>query len=92
MATFSDPNLTAIPSDFTATINWGDGTTSVGTVVAKPGIGFAVQGYHIYNTTTGVFKASITVRDIDGSTANVATNVYVSRFIAKHKRTVKKRR
>src|SRR5205823_14171442 len=34
VASFSDPNPFAVASDFTATISWGDGTTSAGTIEA----------------------------------------------------------
>ncbi len=50
---FTDPDTLAEPSDFTATINWGDGTaTSTGTVteVASPNpnvVMFDVQGTHL---------------------------------------------
>jgi hypothetical protein len=43
VATFSDANPNATVNDFTATITWGDGGTSAGTVVAS-GNGFAVTG------------------------------------------------
>ena len=35
VATFTDANPNAAASDFTATIDWGDGTTTSGTVVAQ---------------------------------------------------------
>ena len=47
VATFTDANPNATVSDFTATITWGDGSTSAGTVVAT-GNGFAVNGAHTY--------------------------------------------
>jgi hypothetical protein len=37
-------------ANFTATIDWGDGTTSTGTVVADPNGGFDVVGTHTYTT------------------------------------------
>ena len=48
LATFADQNPGATSSDFTATINWGDGSpTDTGTVRAVAG-GFEVLGSHTY--------------------------------------------
>jgi hypothetical protein len=41
VATFSDANTNDVASAFTATVNWGDGTTEVGTVTGQNG-SFAV--------------------------------------------------
>ena len=46
VARFADATPGAA-SDYDATINWGDGTTSAGTLVAVPG-GYAVRGSHTY--------------------------------------------
>jgi hypothetical protein len=48
VATFTDGNPTAAASDLTAAIDWGDGTSTAGTVVAQSGGGFAVEGSHSY--------------------------------------------
>ncbi|HEV3004995.1 MAG TPA: PKD domain-containing protein, partial [Pirellulales bacterium] len=48
LATFASSNTTAQIGDFTATIDWGDGATSAGTVVANPEGGFNVLGAHTY--------------------------------------------
>ena len=42
VATFTDANPLTTADEFTATINWGDGTSSSGTVVADDGGGFDV--------------------------------------------------
>jgi hypothetical protein len=52
VATFTDSVTTAAAGDFTATINWGDGTTSAGTVTADPNGGFDVTGTHTYTQTS----------------------------------------
>jgi hypothetical protein len=52
VATFTDVNAGATPANFTATINWGDGTISDGTVVADPKGGFDVTGTHTYATSS----------------------------------------
>ncbi|HEV3339277.1 MAG TPA: TIGR03118 family protein, partial [Pirellulales bacterium] len=48
VATFASSTATAQAGNFTATIDWGDGTTSAGTVVANPEGGFNVVGAHLY--------------------------------------------
>lgn len=73
VATFLDANKTAPLSDFNglggASINWGDGTTTPGTVSQPGGIGtaFIVNGTHTYATGDNhIFK--VTVTDVGGST------------------------
>jgi hypothetical protein len=48
VATFTDVNTNLTASNFTATINWGDGATSTGTITADPKGGFDVSGTHTY--------------------------------------------
>jgi len=71
-------------SDFSASINWGDGTTSAGTVSQPGGAGtaFAVAGTHTY-TTAGTDTVVVTVSDIGGQTAAVsfAATVGTSIFV-----------
>jgi microcystin-dependent protein len=69
VATFSDANPNGTVADFTATIDWGDGTTSGG-VIAENGGGFAVTGSHAY-AVSGVYTAVVTIADEGGSTAKV---------------------
>ncbi|HLJ96794.1 MAG TPA: DUF4214 domain-containing protein [Gemmataceae bacterium] len=49
VVTFTDTNSKAMAGEFTATIDWGDGTTSTGTVIADPNGGFDVSGSHTYS-------------------------------------------
>jgi hypothetical protein len=49
VATFTDADPKATAGNFTATIQWGDGTTSQGTVTADPKGGFDVSGTHTYS-------------------------------------------
>jgi uncharacterized protein (TIGR03118 family) len=64
VASFTDANPSAVPSNFRATIDWGDGVSSVGTVVASPtgGRSFAVEGSHVYRKT-GAFTVQVQIRD-----------------------------
>ena len=76
VATFSDANPTATVNDFTATITWGDGSTSAGSVVAT-GNGFTVTGTHTYADEDS-YLASVAITDDGGSTANASTTVTVN--------------
>ena len=55
-ATFSDPNASGATG--TATINWGDGTTSAGNFAAN-GTNYTVTGTHVY-ATNRAFSPSVT--------------------------------
>ncbi|HEV3345100.1 MAG TPA: TIGR03118 family protein, partial [Pirellulales bacterium] len=67
-------------SNYTATIDWGDGSTSAGIVTnADPptplAVGFySVAGSHTY-TATGDYTLTITINDTDGSQATVDGSV-----------------
>ncbi|HLY50807.1 MAG TPA: hypothetical protein VKR21_16585 [Solirubrobacteraceae bacterium] len=68
VATFSDPDVTAKASDYSASINWGDGKTSSGTISGTPSK-FTVNGTHTY-AEEGSFHATVTITDNDGSGNN----------------------
>jgi len=76
MATFSDSDPNAIVSDYTAIINWGDGTSSAAIVSTNGAGGFNVVGSHAY-AEEGTYTAQITVTDIGGSVGGANTNVNV---------------
>jgi len=66
-ATFVDaasPSGTA--SDFTATINWGDGTSTAGAVSSAGGGNYTVAGSHTF-PSVGRFTLTTTIRDVGGS-------------------------
>ena len=70
VASFSDGNPLASAADFSATINWGDGTpSSNATVTTGPG-GFVVTGGHTY-ATIGSYPTSISIVDSGGSSTVV---------------------
>lgn len=68
VATFTDGNPEATASQFSATINWGDGTTSTGTIAAA-GNGFGVSGSHTY-TVPGTYTVTVAVTDVGGAKAS----------------------
>ena len=67
MATFTDANPFGKPGDFNATIDWGDGQTSTGSIQVNPLGGFAVTGAHTY-ASNGVLTTKVTVVETGGGT------------------------
>jgi hypothetical protein len=80
---FTDADPNAVPSDYTATVSWGDGTTETSAsspnvmIVANVAGGFDVVGSHTYldEFTGKTFSAS--VADQGGATA-IAANANVT--------------
>ncbi len=69
LATFTDPNALATPSDFTATITWGDGHSSTGTVAYDNTLGaFTVAGAHTY-AQAGSYGLTVSIQDLGGASA-----------------------
>src|SRR5262249_21715957 len=61
-------------SDFTATIDWGDGTTTPGTVTGDGFGNYTVSGSHAY-ADEGSFTASVTLADdAPGTATAMVTN------------------
>jgi hypothetical protein len=73
-ATFSDASSTGTLSDFSATINWGDGNTSPAdgnpvTIAGGPGNApYTVSGTHTYSST-GPVTVTTSIFDVGKSTA-----------------------
>ncbi len=67
-----------LPSQFTATITWGDGSTSVGTVTesqATPGL-YDVTATHLY-VTAGNYSPTILVQDNAGNSVKITSSASV---------------
>jgi uncharacterized protein (TIGR03118 family) len=62
VATFTDADPALKASAFSATIDWGDGQTSAGKVVAVKGGGFRVLGSHKY-AASGAFAVQVAIRE-----------------------------
>jgi len=65
VATITDPNTSATAGAYTATINWGDGTSSAGTVSGSNG-NFSVTGNHAY-AAGGQFPVAVTITSVGTS-------------------------
>jgi hypothetical protein len=72
VGTFKDPYTAAPASDYTATINWGDHTSSAGTITGAGG-NWSVQGTHTYREE-GNFTTTVAVADHGGSTVTLHGN------------------
>ena len=84
VAYFSDENPGATATDFTATIDWGDGTTAtLGTVVIGPSGTFQVNGSHTYadsgvNGGVGIFTIQTLITDVGGAKLIVPNTALVA--------------
>jgi hypothetical protein len=82
-ATFADQSSTGTLSDFSATIDWGDSSSSPGTITGGPGnADYFVAGSHTY-ASSGAFTITTTINDVGGSTtkatcSNVAVFVFAT--------------
>jgi hypothetical protein len=76
VAQLTDQNPGAPGSDFTATIDWGDGSTSLGTVGALATGGFAVAGSHEYKKK-GSYSVVTKLADRGGSTVQATSAIQV---------------
>jgi hypothetical protein len=75
VANLTDANALGSAGDFTATIEWGDGTSSAGTVSGSKG-SYTVGGAHAY-LSTGFFEVTVTITDDGGSTAEAKSTILI---------------
>ncbi len=71
VATFTDLNVNSLPTDFSAVVNWGDGSSDPGVVDGSNG-SYTVTDNHTY-AQPGSYNLSVTVTDSGGSTATATT-------------------
>ncbi len=79
IATFTDADPNGTLTDYTSSINWGDGVVTTGTITLSPttpGL-FVVSGTHQYAPSSIPYQATITVKDVGGSTATAISSITV---------------
>lgn len=77
-ASFSDADPNATAANFTATIAWGDGASTIDpTIAASPAGGFTVAATHTYQRG-GSFTATVTITDNGGGSASATSTVAVA--------------
>jgi hypothetical protein len=68
VATFTDANPDGTVSEYSATIDWGDGSTTSAAAVTAGAGDFVVSGSHTY-ASAGTYQTTVTIDDVGGSTA-----------------------
>ncbi len=76
LASFTDTDPLAAGGAFSVTINWGDGTSSQGTVQVNGSGGYNVVGTHTY-TSAGTYAPQVTIQDAAGNATSAAASVTV---------------
>ena len=76
VATISDGDPTATASDYTATINWGDSTSSSGSVSGGSG-SFTVSGSHTWSGA-GSYPVSVAITKANGRNTSANSTASVS--------------
>jgi streptogramin lyase len=75
VASFVDGTPVAQQTDFTAQVDWGDGTRSAGTVSGNMGGPFTVRGTHTY-VAAGTYNLTVTLHDnVDNATYTASRGV-----------------
>lgn len=77
VGTFTSARGGSLSSDFTASINWGDGTTTAGTITLNAAT-FTVSGTHTY-AASGSFTVTVSITDTTNSaTASITDTAIVA--------------
>ena len=82
VATFSDIDTISGAGDFAATIDWGDGTATVGTVTGGNGA-FTVSGTHVY-TAAGQDAVTVTLSEAAPGTTAVTASSTANVGVSQH--------
>jgi hypothetical protein len=77
VADFTDADPAAAASEYTASIAWGDGQTSAGTVAPDGRGGFTVSGAHTY-AEEGSYPVSVTLTDAGGASTSASTTAAIA--------------
>ena len=79
VGSFFDTNTSDTPTTLTATITWGDGHITQGTIEPRPGVPelFDVDGTNTY-TVAGTYAISIAVANTDNQSTTIASTAVVA--------------
>ena len=77
VATFTDSNTSASAGSFSATVNWGDGSTPTLGSVTGSGGSFSVSGTHTY-AAHGSYTVGVSITSVGGGSASVSDSVAVA--------------
>ena len=72
--TFTDGDPAGTLGQYSATVDWGDGSTSAAMVVINPFGGFAAGGLHTY-ATLGTYAVTLTIHDVGGATTSMPMTI-----------------
>jgi hypothetical protein len=78
VATFTDSNAGDTAASFTASIDWGDGTTTTGTVLGSNGAFTVTGGPHTYADEGSAGVTTTVTRIADSATATISGQATVS--------------
>ena len=80
LMTYTDANPNSTAAEFSASIDWGDGSPSTLGTITKSGATYTVSGRHTFAThTTGTPRTvRVTVSDLGGATATHTTTITVT--------------
>ena len=73
VATFIDPETTAGADEFTASIDWGDGTAATAATITGSAGSFVVTGGHTY-IDEGAYTFTVTIVDIDSAASGAVVS------------------
>ncbi len=74
LASFTDGNPVSVVADYSAVVDWGDGSQSSGTVSGPNGGPYTVSGSHTY-AATNTYVVSVTLRGPAGASATAYTTL-----------------
>jgi hypothetical protein len=77
VAHVQDANPAGSANELSAQIDWGDGSTSPGTVAAAAGGGFDVNGTHTYSAA-GNYQITASIGDVGGSTTSASSTAVIA--------------
>jgi len=80
VATFTDGDPSGTATEFSATVDWGDGSAATqGDVAGSSATGFTVSALHNYQTV-GYHKITTTIDDAGGATATAKSTILTYAF------------